>query len=347
MKRIFSLFFAAALLLSLCACKDSSEDAQAEASPLPEAETETPAPDGTPGTGAEPVLSDGAEEDSRLSALFQTNGETVYTSLARAEGLTCLYDILPESVGSVSGFFLTDGGVYAAVKESYYSLEPAALYFFPADGSDPQLLADYVYPGGLFCLAGESLFYESYGEEYLWRLDTASGETECVLEQPVTLLGADGGFIYYAADGGVYRNDSTMAAEALLFEDNGVSRLFAGEDGICVLTYSETGSSMVETRQLDGSLRAQIVLDEYTDAILCRDGRIYAPQTAARAVLVFDLDGNELDSIPLTELGEYCLFHFASEDALFYETTIDGKTQMYRLDLGTLETEALGETLVF
>lgn len=334
MKRIASLLAAAVLAAGLCACQSrETEEPPAETAPAAEA--------------AAPALAPGAAEDSRLSGSFQTADDgTVYTSAVRGEGVACLYDLLPEGIGCAAGFFMTEDGVYAAVKDSYYTLEPAALYFFPSGGGEARLLAESVSPAGLFCLAGDGLFYESYGEENLWRLDVATGESRCVLAESVNLLGADGGFIYYARDGGIYRNDSTMTSETLLFADGGVGRLWAGSDGLCLLTYDGTGASVVEIRGLDGSLRAQARLDEYTDSILVRDGIIYAPQTEAKTVLMLDYDGNELGSVPLTEAGSYCLFYFAGAEGLYYETTVDEAAGIYCLDPETGETRRVGDMLI-
>lgn len=342
MKRIYSLIFAVTMLLSLCACKSRPVTEES-----PTAASATAAPSLANEADTAPILSPGAADNSHLSALFQSGGDgTTYTSLVRGQGITCLYDILPEDIGCVAGFFMTEEGIYAAIKDSYFSLEPAALYFFPADGTEGRLLAENVFPAGLFCMAGEALFYENYDDESLWRLDISSGETRCVLEQAVKLLGAGGGFIYYTKDGGVYCNDSTMSAETRLFDDSGVSCFFIMEEGLCLLTYDETGGSIVEMRLPDGTLHTQVKLDEYTDGILCREGRIYVPQTEAGTVLVLDFDGNELNPIPLTEIGFYCQFYFAGPEGLYYETTVDETSRIYCIDLETMETRTIGEMII-
>ena len=193
MKRLIPFFLAAVFLLGLCACGKKAE---------PEAASPTFAPEATAQADTAPVLSPGAAEQSYLSGSFQTAADgTVCTSLARGEGVTCLYDILPEDIGAVGGFFLTESGVYAAVQESYYSMDPAALWFFPSDGGEGQLLAEDVFPGGIFCLAGDGLFYTGYNENDIWRLDISTGEARQVLDASVYFLGAQGGFIYYAKDG--------------------------------------------------------------------------------------------------------------------------------------------------
>lgn len=337
MKRLVSFLCAGVMLLGLCACGKAGE--QETISPPAAAE-----PSVQPDTA--PVLSPGAAEQSCLSGLFQTAGDgTVYTSLVRGEGVACLYDILPEDIGAVSGFFLTDDGIYAVISESYYSMEPAALYFFPSDSGGSRLLAENVFPGGLFCLAGDGLFYTNYDDSSIWRLDIPTGETRQVLDASVYFLGAQGGFIYYSRDGGLYRNDSLMASEVMLMEHSGIFGLLPEADCLCLLVSDET--SAVEIREPDGTLRSRVELEEYTDTILRRGDKIYVPLTGAGAVLVLNLEGNETERLSLPDGSGYHLFFYAGDSELFYETSDGDNTVIRALNPATGENRLLGERIIY
>lgn len=341
MKRLVSFLCAGVMLLGLCACGKTAEP---EATPVPVSSNAAAESSARPGTA--PVLSPGAAEQAYLSGFFQTTGDgTVYTSLARGEGVACLYDSLPEDIGAVGGFFLTDDGIYAVIKESSYSMEPAALYFFPSDGGESLLLAEDVFPSGLFCLAGDGLFYTSYADSAIWRLDIPTGETRQVLDASVYFLGAQGGFIYYTRDGGLYRNDSLMSSEVMLVESGGIFGFLPDADCLCLLVSGETPA--VEIREPDGTLRARVELEEYIDTILRHGDRVYVPLTGAGTVLVLDLAGNETARLPLPGGGGYYLFFYAGDSELFYETYDGERTVICAMNPDTGGNRILGERILY
>lgn len=344
MKRIIAAF-CAVILLCLGACARRAEPS-AEFVPT---ETARPAAEPTTAPDEPPVLSPGAATESQRSGLMQpTEDGTLYASIARAEGISCLYDLIPEDMGSIAGFIVADDGIYVAVSEFYYSMDPASLWFLPGDGSEARLLSDDVASNGIFCLAGDCVFCYQYGGG-LMRIDLTDGSEEVVLPDGTYLLSSDGGFFYYQKEDGVYRNDSTMTAEAKVFDNVSVNRLFFDDNGLYDLTFTDQGTvAVVELRGVAGTLRSSVTLDEATDNIWLHDGRIYAPQPGAGEFLVLDAaTGEALEHLPLTEAGSYCLIHCVTDDALYYETYLDEVTSLYRVALDGSGTEEVGPVLRF
>lgn len=321
MRRLIAFSLITVMLLGLCACgRTAVTESEAYVTQAASAaQTQPP---------AEPTLSPGAAETAYRSYRFQKTADgTLYTCLVRTDGAVCLYDILPEGVGYIVRFIVTEEGVYATVKEAYFSLDPAALYFFPADGGEPQLLAADTSPKGDFLLADDAVFYMDGSDEALCRLDLASGETAPVLEAPAHLLDVDGGFIYYVVYDDVYRNDSTFGAASALFS-GAVSYAYAQDGRIADLALI-SGAPYIELRGPDGSLLRSIPLDEVTDNFLCADGRIYVPQESAKAILILDLQtGEALERIPLPDQTAYCLLWHADSDAVYYQTYADGEGEI-------------------
>ncbi len=356
MKRILCLMTAAALLLGMAACgrteaPQPTPEAVAEVAPTPEV-TPVPIPEPTaepevlPGT--EPVLSPGAAEDSCLSALFVTGGDgAVYTGIARAEDITDLHDLLPEDIGYIAGIIPTDGGFCVSSKEYFYSLDPSALYYCPAEG-EPSVLSAELSPSGVFCLAGDTVFFEGYGDGSLWSVPLTGGEPAAVYPDGVQLLAAADGFIYYARNDGVYRNDSTMTAEVKIISSN-AGYLTAGPEGLCDLTYSDGGqTALLELRDLDGRLRGRYTLEELTDSVACFDGKVYVPQLAAESILVFPMDGaGEPVRIGLPQAEAYCQIRHVTENTVYYATVIDDQPRLCRVGTDGSDPQAIGDEFIF
>ena len=340
MKRPIILILAAALLLGLCACGRAAVG-ESEAFT---AETAAAAPTAAP--AGPPVLSPGAADAAYHSYRFQRGEDgSLYTCLIRTEGVECLYDILPEDIGYIARFIVTGEGIYVTVKSEYFTLDPAALYFYPAGGGDGKLLVEELSSDGVFVMAGDALFYSDYEYGYLNRLDLKGGDPSTVLEEQVRLLDSDGGFIFYGKDDGVYRNDSTFSAEALVFAPAAID--FCAEDGVlCGLTYGADGNQYVELRGTDGAIISSTPLAVSTDNLLCADGMAYVPQPAAQRVLVYDMKtGRAMAEIPLPGLEAYCLIWYAGDNAVWYETMKDGETVLCRADAAG--TEVLGPVIIF
>lgn len=330
MRRRTGLVLAAVLLLGLCACgRAVVEESAPFTAPTAAAQTEAV---------REPALSPGAAEAAYRASRFQMGPDgTLYTSLTRAEGLVCLYDVLPADIGYIARFRITEDGIYAALRSEYFSLEPSALYLFPEDGGEARLLVEELSAAGDFMMTDDAIFYLDYDNETLQRLDLASGESEPVMPDVVRLLDSDGGFIYYAKSDGVYRNDSTMGAETLLFSP-AESYVFAQDGRIADLAYREDGAH-IELRGMSGALLTDIRLDELTDNFLCAGGIAYVPQPSAREVRMLDLQtGETRGRIPLPSLSSYCTLLYAAGETVYYQTYTDAET-LFRADRN-------GETLL-
>lgn len=340
MKRFLSAL-AAVLILFLCACgQQPATEPEAAESPAP---TEEPAPTATAApTAPAPTLSPGAAELALRGECFGRgpDGE-LYTSLSRSDGLVCLYDVVPEDAGFVVRFVMTDAGIYAATKSEYFTLDPATLWFFPADGSEAWFLAKDVSPDGRFLLTSDALFYTEAETGYLRRVGlTGTG----AIYDPVRLLDTDGGFIYYAKDDGVYRNDSTLGAEERLFEPASLS-VRAGGGRLYSLSHAD-GAAAVELREKDGSLAVSVPLDAETDNIAYDDGRLYVPQSALDEILILDAEtGDESGSLPLLDGGTYCLILYVDKDTVWYETVLDGEIVLCRTSEDG--AESLGQELLY
>jgi len=353
MKRILPLFYALALLLTLGACgaKPAPEPSEALAAPTAAAEvTPEPAPDDA-GEAEAPVpaiLSPGAAEDSALSRPFQAKDGELWTGAATGEGFTYIGDVLPVGEGYVSNLLFCDAGTLAVVKEYFFSVDPSALILYPADGGEPETLAESLVPSSRIVLAGDELFYLTWEDGGLQRLNMTTGETEPVSDGVNSLLAASGGFLYYEKDGALYRNDSTGAAEARLFAAAGIAAVAAEGDGLCLLLGTADGTAgILEFRKADGTLSARVDLAEPADNILSRDGKIYVPQLSAGVIRVFAMDGaQELDPIALDALGVGCIVHAVTDDALYYETALETGFVLCRIPLAGGPAEVIGQIIM-
>jgi len=341
MRRMIPAALAALMLLSLCACGHAP--AQGSEPYAPAAETASVPPAETPAPA--PKLSPGAAERVYRAVRFEEGPDgRLYTSLTRADGLVCLYDLLPEGVGYIARFLMTDDGIYAAVKSEYFTPEPAELFFFPAEG-EPVHLADNLTSDGMFVMTDDALFWTDADDGALRRLPLNGGGPESVLTDEVRLLDADGGFIYYAKGDGVYRNDSTLGAEALLFSPASLS-VRADSGRLYSLSYDSGGTAHIELREPDGSPAADVPLEEETDNFLVSGGRLYIPQPAAGKILVLDAEGGDpAAELALPDGTPYCLLWYADGDAAWYETVQDGEIVLCRSD--GEHTENLGPELLF
>ena len=354
MKRTIGLFCALALLLTLCACgaKPAPEPSADISAPEPAAEV-TPELAAESGSEEEEVpvpaiLSPGAAEESALSMPFQAKDGELFTGAADGDGLISLRDVLPIGESYVSSLLFCGAGTLAVVKEYSFSMDPSQLILYPADGGEPQVLADSLVPSSRIALAGDALFWLDWDDGAMHRLDMSTGEAEAVSDGVSYLFAASGGFLYYAKDGVLYRNDSTGAAEAKLFSTAGIGAIAAEGNDLCLLLAKADGSaSVLEFRKADGSLFDRVELAEIADNILSRNGKLYVPQVVSAQVLVFDLAGAQvLDPIPLDTLGASCLLHEVTDDALYYETMLDGGPALCRVPLAGGPAEIVGNILM-
>ena len=362
MKRIVCIFCALALLLALAACgaKIAEEPAVSEdlTTPEPTAEpaeepTEEPTeeltqePDGSDEAAVPAVLSPGAAEESALSMPFQEKDGALCTGAATGDGIVSIADILPVGESYVSSLLFCDTGTLAVVKEYGFSLDPSQLILYPADGGEPEVLADGLVPSSRIALAGDALFYLGWDDGALYRYDMTTGAAEAVSDGVTYLFAASGGFLYYEKDGVLYRNDSTGTAEAKLFATAGIGSIAADGNDLCLLLGSTDGGGILEFRKADGSLAARAELAEPADNILCRDGKLYVPQLSAGQVLVYDLATAEaLDPIALDTLGASCLLHAVTDDALYYETALDTGFALCRVPLAGGPAEVVGSIIL-
>lgn len=337
--------FAVFCLFSACGETESPVSTETEviSETTPPETVSTPAAEPTP--DKTPVLSDGAASDASLSGLFQIGADgTVYSALAEADGLTYLPDLLPEDVSYIAGFLRLDTGFYVSVKAGMLSLDPASIYYYPDEG-EPHCISSDVHPGSLFCLSGGALFYRAYDDGSLWRLSAPDAEPEKVVDGDVWLVGADSGFIYYTRGGSVCRNDSTMSAEVPLFDDGGIIRLYAGDDGLCDLTYTADGAAL-EFRAPDSTLRSTRTLSASSDSILALNGVVYVPDGSS--ILAFSLsDGTEQSPIELPDTQSSVLLHSVSADALYYRAFNGESFRLYRIVPDGSAPEDLGESTEF
>ena len=353
MKRIICIFCAVALLLALAACgaKPADEPAVSEDLTTPEPAAE-PAGEPAPEAGGQDeavvpaVLSPGAAEESALSMPFQEKDGELYTGAASGNGFVFLGDILPVGERYVSSLLFCGAGTLAVVKEYGLSLDPSQLVLYPADGGEPQVLADGLVPSSRIALAGDALFYLDWDENALVRYDMTAGKAEAVSDGVTYLFAASGGFLYYEKDGVLYRNDSTGAAEAKLFATAGIGSIAADGNDLCLLLGSADGG-VLEFRKADGSLAARVELAEYADNILCRNGKLYVPQLSAAQVLVFDLATAEaLDPIALDTVSAGCLLHEVTDDALYYQTVLGSSFVLCRVPLTGGPAEVVGSIIL-
>ena len=359
MKRILCILCALALLLAPAACgaRPAEEPAVSEdltvpepAQDPPEEPTQEPTqePDGSGEEAVPAVLSPGAAEASALSMPFQEKDGELYTGAAAGDGFVFIGDVLPIGESYVSSLLFCGAGTLAVVKEYSFSIDPSQLVLYPADGGEPQVLADNLVPSSRIVLAGDALFYLNWDDGAMYRYDMSTGGAEAVSDGVTHLFAAAGGFLYYDKDGVLYRNDSTGTAEAKLFATAGIGSIAADGGDLCLLLGSADGAAgSLEFRRADGSLAAREALAEYADNILCRNGRLYVPQLSAGQVLVFDLETAEaLDPIALDTAGGSCLLHAVTDDALYYETILDAGLILCRVPLSGGPAEVVGSIIM-
>ncbi len=321
MKRILCLICALATALSLAACASKTEPIETAETPLLTAEvtpapTDTPVPEETP--LPPPALSPGAAEESRLSGAFAVDDTGAVLSATPGEDVSYLPRLL-ELEGSVAGFLLEGGDLYVVMKDGFYSLEPARLYRLPADGG-VELISDEVSPAAAFCLAGDGLFFADYEDSRIRRYDTTTGEMSDTPVDGAAFVAADGGFIYYRKADGLYRNDSTMRAEARI-GGTGVMALIARGDTLCVLAASDDlTAAAVGWLDGNGIVQAMVPLEETAESLLFDGVTTYVPQREAGVILALDTDGAELARLDLPVTGYYCTLLGVTADAVYYET---------------------------
>lgn len=351
MKRILAILCALALFMALAACGGSGQAPEA-AQTVPPADTPaptaTPEPTPEPTPDRSPTLSPGAEKESVLSAPFGEDAEGyLFTGTASGSGINYLNEFLPGAEEYISSFLFTDDGTFTAGKDGYYSLEASKLRFYPKQG-ETELLTDDLAADGRFVLAGDYVFFRSYLDSDLVRLELATGKTEIASTGITGILAASDGFIYYGKADGTYRNDSTMAAEVRLF-DTPVSYLCVDGAGLCGLTYEEEGSvAVLEFRELDGTPGARAALPELTDNMYAKNGRLYVPQAGMGDILVFDIaERSVLDPIVLTQRQyAYVVVQYVSDEAVYYETVTDGYFPICRTPLAGGQAETVGHIII-
>lgn len=348
MKRIFSLLTALALAFCLCACGEEAEPAPAEPTAVSEP-AEAPERTAEPAARPAPTLSPGAESQSLVDGVVQTGADGTVFALVRAEGLVCVYDLLPEGVGYIYGFLAAEDMLYIVVKDEYFSLDPATLYALSPETEALTVLAEDCSAGCAFCLMGDSLYYESY-DSGIKRVELATGEIFAALPEAERILAVYGGVIFYTkADGGLYRNDSTLGAETRLLESCGSYWLFPAEDSLCDVVYRENGTiAVLEFRDGGGNLRSQRVLEETAGGLYAHGGKVYVPQPEAQWIQIYDIaTGEEEGSVPLTGNSGYYFIRAVTDEAIYYESSVDGTFYLYRMAPDGGEPELLGQTDTF
>ena len=324
MRRCISLFLAAWILLALCGCQTA---------PTPEVSvpTETALPTDTPTPTALPQ----GETTSMQSASIMIDKEgVIWTSLAPMEGTSYVYDILPEDAGHVCSFLVCGSVIYAALKENYFSMDDLRIIAFSTDTGETTVLADDALGNSTFCLLGEDWLLYMSGEG-LCTIHLPTGEVSAPLTGTVNLLAARNGTFYYTKDdGGLYRNNSSLAAEEKLLDLCPSYWFCPGENSLCTLAYTEEGTAaVVEFRSPDGTLLSRQPLSTLPIGI-CSDGtEIYVPQDTENAIQVYDFSTRSLSrTISLPEGTASCLPLLTVNDTLYYQALVDGSFRIFRLD---------------
>ena len=224
---------------------------------------------------------------------------------------------------------------------------PARVGLWDPWPEEPVVLTEDLSADGRFVLCGPYIFYRSYLEGALQRLDLITGEVITAAPETTGLLAAQGGFVYYGKGGAVYRLDSTLTEEVWLF-DGSPNCLVADEAGLCALVYEDEGTTAVlEFRSPDGSLEARAELPELTDNLFYRDGLVYVPQPGMADIEIFDLATWEVrEPIVITRRGYgYVVLQFVSDWAVYYETMLDGSLTICRVPLEGGDAETAGYIL--
>lgn len=342
MKRFLSLILAALILCSFAACKNApTPEIEPTAAPIQEtAPTSSPAPTPLPKGETTSVMAGSFVSD-------ENNG--LWTSLAPMEGMTYVYDHLPEDIGHVYSFLVHNGTVYAAVKDDYFSLDPLRIFAFDPEIGETTLLAENIPGNSTFCLLGEDyLLYMTM--EGLQTLRLSDGKISEPLTGVTALLAARNGAFYYTReDNGLYRNNSSLLAEERILEQCPSYWLCPGADTLCALAYNDEGTiAVMEFRAMDGTLLARQPLGELPMGI-CTDGdRVYVPQESESLIYVYNMaDGELLHSIPLPEDAAQCLPLLAEDDALYLQALVDGSFRIFRLHTdGSAPVELAADILV-
>jgi hypothetical protein len=344
LKKILIFLAVLALLLSLSACgaqqettSDTAESPAETAQPVRQEEATTP---------PIPTLSPDAEPLSALSGTIQADDQgQLYTTLTRAEGFVYLPDLLPEDMDCyIYGLLVAQDKIYFAAKEEYFSLDPASLYVYDLSDGTLSLLTQDGSAGCTFCLVGDRLFYESCTDT-IRTIDLSTGEITDGTTDSARLLTADSSYFYYAkADGGIYRNDSTLTTQGLIMDDYSSYLFFAQEDALCDITYQENGTlAVLEFRDGAGTLRSQRVLAQAADGLYARDGIVYVPQPQDQTILLFDMTtGQQTAQLPLPEACTSCSIQYADDSTVYYLTDLS----LWAVSTDGTQAALLGEQLL-
>lgn len=332
MKRFLSLFLAALMIYAFAACKNTADPvAETTAAPPQEAviPTETPAPTPLPQGETTSIIAGSMQMDE--------NG-VIWTSRAPVEGMEYVYDQLPEDCGYVYSFLVHDGILYTALKEHAFSMDFIRIVAFDTETGEQTTLTEYALGNSTFCLLGEeTLLYMD--EDGLCTLDIPSGRSSEPLAGALNLLAArDGNFYYTRIDqSGLFRNNSSLAAEEKLLAECPSYWLCPGVDRFCTLAYNDEGTeATAEFRAMDGSLLSRQPLDEIPMGIGSDGSLVYIPQESAGVINVYDIASGDLTgTLPLPEDAAGCTPLMADSGTVYYQALVDGTFCLFRSEVET------------
>lgn len=343
MKQSISLILAALMLLTLCACgKTTAPEAETTADPTPEAAlpTETPAPTPLPKGETTSIIAGSIQADE---------SGVIWTSLAPVEGMNYVYDYLPEDIGHVYSFLVYDGTLYAALKEHAFSMEFMRIASFDTEtGEQTALLTESSQGNSTFCLLGKDiLLYMT--TDGLCTLNLTTGEQSEPLTGVTNLLAARNGNFYYTRmdRSGLFRNNSSLAAEETLLEECPSYWLCPGADSLCTLAYNDEGTiATVEFRAMDGTLLSRQPLEEIPMGIGSDSTLVYVPQESAGVINVYDIaSGAPAGTLPLPEGVTGCAPLMADSGTLYYQALLDGTFSLFRAEIGSPDPVELARDL--
>lgn len=329
MKRFLTLFLAALMICSFVACKNSADPAVTAPEPAPETAppTETPPPTPLPKGETTSIIAGSIQADE--------NG-VIWTSLAPVEGMNYVYDFLPEDIGHVYSFLVHNGTLYAALKEHAFSMEFMRIAAFDTEtGEQTALLTESSQGNSTFCLLGDDiLLYMTM--DGLCTLSLTTGEQSGPLTGVTNLLAArDGNFYYTRMDRiGLFRNNSSLAAEETLLEECPSYWLCPGANSLCTLAYNDEGTiAAVEFRALDGTLLSRQPLEEIPMGIVSDGTLVYVPQESAGVINVYDIASGDLTgTLPLPAGATGFAPLMADCGAIYYQALLDGTFCLFRSD---------------
>lgn len=325
MKKYLSLFLAALMLLALSACGGESK-AETEVTATP---VITPAPQPTP-------LPRGETTSIIAGSMQMDENGAIWTSLAPVEGMNYVYDRLPEDCGYVYSFLVHDGTLYTALKEHAFSMDFIRIVALDTETGDQTTLTDCALGNSTFCLLGEeTLLYMS--TEGLCTLDIPTGRSSEPLTGALNLLAARDGRFYYTRmdESGLFRNNSSLAAEEKLLEACPSYWLCPGADRFCTLAYTNEGTvAVAEFRAMDGSLLSRQPLSELPMGIGTDGTLVYIPQESAGVIRVYTIASGDLTgTLPLPEGTTGCTPLMAAGGAVYYQALLDGTFCLFRSDV--------------